>query len=659
MWKQATILTVVVLSLAAAARAEPYFYFNETEIGQMQELPVIVDDFTVKMPNGNYKLFLGNIPENAPYQGKWYRVEEAPSLKESRYIKPVFKEVDPNYNVVVKDYNWTSITIDVSTHAGLLNTDIPIEVYREITELNEKEELITTKETLTETEVNLKSTEEMAVFTLPTTIGDVVKIGENSTVISMTAYDGYVLDDAYVYKVSPDSNYSGTTSLRVEDDNTYVYHTYYEINSQEIPAYSNIINASLSLYLGSNLLDVATEGFNVTVVRIINKTDWSEYFPTWNNKESLGAEGSVSPTSLYYFGGAGEPNAQRESWNVTQIVQDCVDESTNITFFIKPHDYFGSASNDPISYYSKEYVSSTYQLVLTVVYEEGSPPPEDTLNPTFTGNVSNTSDYNTTSVIGFKINFTDETAMSFVTLMHNQSGSWENLSAGCDGTSCNVTINLSITEAAGANVAWQFFGNDTSSNTNSTAVRNFDITETYTPNPYPVFHANGTNVTSINRSMSILFWYNVSDDFQTIWLNLEHNISGTYVNETMPIVEAFEANVTIVLNTTDAATSTFCTKAYVSDNEGAINSTEQACYYYYNPSTDSCTDFEQRETNTIDCSDNCAVDAATDAGGATITFINGGHIHLDADVTNWTKVERKPSTTTCTVTCRTGCFKWN
>lgn len=70
------------------------------------------------------------------------------------------------------------------------------------------------------------------------------------------------------------------------------------------------------------------------------------------------------------------------------------------------------------------------------------------------------------------------------------------------------------------------------------------------------------------------------------------------------------------------------------------------------PSVDSCTDFETGATNSVDCTDACTIDAATNKGGADVEFSGDGPITITADITNVGDIAILDQ---CHVICDGGC----
>lgn len=188
--------------------------------------------------------------------------------------------------------------------------------------------------------------------------------------------DGYRLDeesntteiDAYCTSLNPSTNYGDSVELAVGTN----YSSLMKFNISHIPYYNKIEQCILHLYVGTNDLDYSGEGFNVSVF-LVNQSSysWDESTVTHNTQPSPNDLVVASESENRYFGGAGEPANEWNTWNVTDLCYRFGLEgySENITFFLNITDVFGSpASGDQIHFHSSESSTILYRPYLNLTY---------------------------------------------------------------------------------------------------------------------------------------------------------------------------------------------------------------------------------------------------------------------------------------------------
>ncbi|RLI75203.1 hypothetical protein DRO97_03875 [Archaeoglobales archaeon] len=187
---------------------------------------------------------------------------------------------------------------------------------------------------------------------------------DNKSACSLEAYKDvgiiktitlYPTDDAYVYEVSPSSNYGSSTSLHVQSYRfwglNFNERTYIKFNLSSISSTSYVLDAKLQLYAySSNAQNRNYEVHKVT-------SNWDENTITWSSQPSFEttATDTISPTSNSW-----------NAWTVTSDVQNMI-SGNNYGWCIKDESE-SSRSQKYTHFYSKEYSDTAYHPKLVVEY---------------------------------------------------------------------------------------------------------------------------------------------------------------------------------------------------------------------------------------------------------------------------------------------------
>lgn len=198
-------------------------------------------------------------------------------------------------------------------------------------------------------------------------IEDEEVIGVGTTTTTLPTYYTIkldVLEDAWIYNNTPDTNYGSALTLlfRNTSDNN-VSHGLIKLNNS-IPSGKTIDNITLFAWIELNNLDSSAEGYNISVHHLSNQT-WTEEDPTWNNFNDLGTWNTTKEDDYKIFGGTGEPVNIWLNWSITNMGKEDYDKN-NISVYLQTHDYFGTPIyTDFIQVRSKEnnpdpYANATY-----------------------------------------------------------------------------------------------------------------------------------------------------------------------------------------------------------------------------------------------------------------------------------------------------------
>jgi len=187
------------------------------------------------------------------------KLEVFKSLKNVEFsdsYKPIISKNDPNYRVdEIRDWNSTSLTLCVGTHAGLSNKDISLKSYNKYNESDVKMSVV----------VNLKTAFDSQCYTLPLGFDKEVKWGENSTTVQLVGNNN-------------------TADLWFDDYSAYSSQIKWDISS--IPSDITIDDATLSIY-------VADSGSGDDDFRFWRITD-----QTWTEATSVATLDSLTKTNV-------------------------------------------------------------------------------------------------------------------------------------------------------------------------------------------------------------------------------------------------------------------------------------------------------------------------------------------------------------------------
>lgn len=187
--------------------------------------------------------------------------------------------------------------------------------------------------------------------------------------ITLQTADTENLDDAAFNDANPDDTSGTGITLTSLWSSVQVY--------EQLIKFDNVLNdviisdATLNLYVDDNLLDDASEGWNISSHHYFNQS-WLEETITWNIFYSDSNFNSTKTDDFKVFGGSGEPIGWI-NWNVTEsLIISLNNNEENFSIFLNAHDRFGDPSSfDHFTFWSKEYTGDTsLRPILNVTYTQ-------------------------------------------------------------------------------------------------------------------------------------------------------------------------------------------------------------------------------------------------------------------------------------------------
>ncbi len=439
----------------------------------------------------------------------WKNYKDARSLKNKNGFEVLFLEIDPNLNLTVIDYNATSVTIQMSTSASLVNQLIPFKIWKPKNEANATNDI---KEYKTKYNKNKEDTYSFALTETKTVtynieLGDVLEFGFNSTTIVLQTSTGENLADSYVRLAQATTNFGTSASINMLLGATDIEHSIFMFNLTMIPAGARIDAANLSLNFPTNNLDVGTEGYNITIYRVNRTYSWTETGITWNTRptESTGID-SVNPGGKVIV--TGTTATGWWEWNATKPVQDAFNGGdNNVTLFLNVSEKLGSPDNtDLISARSRDYgADGTVRPKLTITY---------TVLPVITIVFPQNTTY------GFRNSYD----FNVTTNVQTQSTRY-NLNNGANismSSPNNLTWNASNISIAGGSYTFNVFANDSDNNqANASVVFSINLSQIETcvnitssgtyivtsdmrcPKDAIIVSVNNVNISGANKNLEI------------------------------------------------------------------------------------------------------------------------------------------------------------
>lgn len=430
------------------------------------EKRIIKDDVTDCL-NSVCSATLGKV-RFAPYKGKWYELEKAPSLNESSKIKCVV-ESDGVHLTNCLDFNYTHRLIDVSIKdVSLINKNIPIKVLK-INQSYLDKQLEEGKEidkermysTVSETNYNFKDLKEIKQEWIKADFSDIIEIGENSTTIQINSSSNNLADIQYY-------------------DNNARLASLIKWNISSIPPLVTIDNCNLHLFI----IFTPSSPDNDITIWYINNQNWDEV--SGANEAKLNAVNTTLSSIL------------AKSWtyvNITsQFIQSYVNGNKNFTIGFEDQDYaltsyngftdnnyliIGIDDGTRLIFEDRENTGGTYNYsYLNVTYSEDTTPPSFSNSQT---NASSTT-YNGTTV-QINLTITDNTAVDFYRLTVNDTSNnvWVNqtLVDANNGASVTAIFNYTIRNfsTSGGTLGWRVWANDTAGNINVSNIYTFVVAE--------------------------------------------------------------------------------------------------------------------------------------------------------------------------------------
>jgi len=207
----------------------------------------------------------------------------------------------------------------------------------------------------------------------------------SATSLVLQAADSENLDDSWVNQGDADQNYGSDTSFQFYVPYSKQKNALLKFNLNTLPEGIQVIDAKLSLYLSTNLLDegesMYLEAYHVYAYPAysVDGSEWNEDIVTWNNMPTELSEISQNYDDRVLI--TNNDGQDWYSWNVTDAVFSDVNNNGNVTLLINPS--FGSGSlilNDQISFYTKEHSDDSLRPKLEIEYEFPNAAPQVTLS---------------------------------------------------------------------------------------------------------------------------------------------------------------------------------------------------------------------------------------------------------------------------------------
>jgi hypothetical protein len=189
-----------------------------------------------------------------------------------------------------------------------------------------------------------------------------------------------VIDDVWVDSANADQNkQSNPSTLTAGTSGTSNASILIKFNTSEVTTASEIINATMSIYLVTNNLDADSEGYNLSLYYVYPSFTWTEETLNWTARPTAGQFNPTPYGTYRFFGGAGEPSGWID-FNMTQMITDNKGNDT-MTVWLQPNTKFGNPdyTTDTIVFIDKE--SSAYQKP-RIYYNEQPPAPPGATNCT-------------------------------------------------------------------------------------------------------------------------------------------------------------------------------------------------------------------------------------------------------------------------------------
>lgn len=360
------ILITLFLSFVLISFLSAGFDFNKKEIkdfngnsvskGNSYIWEIEGSSVTYKNPDGTYtKTLLSGTQYVEDSDGKWKRIEEASSLKNSN-IKIKFIETDPNYEIEIIDYNLTSIKYNLKIKDQEKNKDIQVRIWdvnetkklEKASEVNKEELEKSYKEYSQKTEDKfIKQLENSEEHVEEIGINKILEIGGHSTTITLQDANTENLEDVGICN-SPYSSCAGSVnnSIIIKFDFSSIVNSY-NISYSNLSMYNDGFSSGLSQL---NISGIANQTWreenNVNTLKVMTSRDEQTY--------SIVASGS-----------------KWESFNITTQTNSCLTNSeNNCSFRLSKVDdtftsqntsvpsavefYVGDRGDNYITLYSKE-----------------------------------------------------------------------------------------------------------------------------------------------------------------------------------------------------------------------------------------------------------------------------------------------------------------
>jgi hypothetical protein len=417
--------------------------------------------------NGTCQLALYSTTQYVQEDGTWKDYRDAKSLM-GKGFNVTYLELDDNYKIEVKDFNATSITLDLKQWT-LWGVDIPIKIWeRNMTKEMEMEIKCLNESSLKDAEKDLckvlsdsklKIDEKTALIykdlyelkedkldevtfwdlgskevTYNLGMDKILEIGDNSTTITLTTADTENLDDTYGTQAGGDANKGNEATIEVKEG-FWSMIGYLKFNISMIPTGATITNSNMSIYVAGRNFAGDTERMDATMYNLYNRT-WTEHTVTYNNRPSLNANtyNTTPEYSILFRGNISTTYEIYYNWTTTQIVQWHLNNLSSTADFMLYSNYsVGLEAGDSLILNTKEATAGT-RPILYITY-----------NPLIISTINSPVDnYNSSSQTNNFNCSSQGTNLANVSIWTNSSGSWEVNKTESISGSTNSTI-LSVT----------------------------------------------------------------------------------------------------------------------------------------------------------------------------------------------------------------------
>ena len=314
---------------------------------------------------------------------QWKKVEEAKSLKG---IWKVTKYEDFNFPVEVIDFNYTSITLDLSVSDEKVNQDIDLKIYSNFNKTEKPQDkfgVIKNKDK--KIKINDTNKKYRAIIDLSDTresiLGQEIKWGDHSTTIILQDNISENLGDAYTTNFFGESvNHGNESKLIIREHWSPKYVSYIMFNTSML--------SNISLEVASLVLTVDQsyyQGVNVSL-RENNNHTWNESEITWINRpQSLANYPWATGTILDSINITSKISGEVFIWNISSSwVESQMNNYDEISFILSPDTNIAWDNN--LAFASKENGIISYRPYLNITYMEGAIA-KDGLVSTITGTI--------------------------------------------------------------------------------------------------------------------------------------------------------------------------------------------------------------------------------------------------------------------------------
>jgi YD repeat-containing protein len=291
----------------------------------------------------------------------WKKIEESSSLKG---VWTILIKEDPDFPVKIIDYNYTTLTLNLSNAQLFRTTSIPLKVYNKLNNSEKpKDNLGNIKDKDTSVSIannGWKTTTIDISDTKENLLDQEIKWGDHSTIITVYDNSSINTDDSYIRDDTPTTNY-GT--------NAYVYVRNYTSSNENIlirwdisqlPRQALIDDAKLVLYTADNNLGSGHD-YNVSIFSINQPYSWNESTVIWNNGP---IETNITLPALDKVNILNTDTGKYFSWNVTSAIQN---KNKNQSFYLVATGNNGAGLTAYIRFRSKDY-SGAAEPYLNVTY---------------------------------------------------------------------------------------------------------------------------------------------------------------------------------------------------------------------------------------------------------------------------------------------------